>query len=462
MSSERSYLNAVLRDPDTMSVMVAPGPPGPLTTDKHDGTVHDVPIALVSTNSTAHNPEQFTEPNTKWDGNRSKLAPFLEELNVSLLAEDSALHTFAVEYFAMLNNGKTIIVHPGQAAQLDGVLARPAYDWDHPAPEGVANYGVGHIDIVQKYYDLHTARRLANPALPEDPPVVPMGTPYPIDTNLYILSAPMLHQYAKKLNAYVLSRISDSATRYELARRFQDGRALLAHLHEQAVQGLTSSEVKFILDEIDALVASGLVSDTPEHFKEYLVAYDRLHRRIPAANAARDSDPIAAMRAIKVVVHGRASVGQAVQTHLRAGGVDENDKDAVIAALNVYLHDTASMARIVSSTSTVATPVAPDIQALVDQAVSLAVKPDPRKNAWTRRAKPPEPCFHCGGDHWADTCTHRDKGTNKYRVRQLLEKVTALETAATSCAPPKPTEDDKLALVTAKLGALATRPPVQL
>ena len=49
MSSERSYLNAVLRDPDTMSVMAAPGPPGPLMTDKHDGTVNDVPVALVST-----------------------------------------------------------------------------------------------------------------------------------------------------------------------------------------------------------------------------------------------------------------------------------------------------------------------------------------------------------------------------------------------------------------------------
>jgi hypothetical protein len=54
MSSHRSYLNAVLRDPDTTSVMAAPGPPGPLMTDKHDGTVNDVPVALVSTNSTAH------------------------------------------------------------------------------------------------------------------------------------------------------------------------------------------------------------------------------------------------------------------------------------------------------------------------------------------------------------------------------------------------------------------------
>jgi hypothetical protein len=54
MSPPRSYLNPVTRDLDTTSVMVSPGPPGPLTTDKHDGTVHDVPIALVSTYSTAH------------------------------------------------------------------------------------------------------------------------------------------------------------------------------------------------------------------------------------------------------------------------------------------------------------------------------------------------------------------------------------------------------------------------
>ena len=59
MSSHRSYLNAVLRDPDTTSVMAAPGPPGPLMTDKHDGTVNDVPLALISTYSTAHILEQI-------------------------------------------------------------------------------------------------------------------------------------------------------------------------------------------------------------------------------------------------------------------------------------------------------------------------------------------------------------------------------------------------------------------
>ena len=59
MSSPRSYLNSVPRDPDITSVMVSPGPPGPVTTDKHDGTVYDVPLALVSTYSTAHILEQI-------------------------------------------------------------------------------------------------------------------------------------------------------------------------------------------------------------------------------------------------------------------------------------------------------------------------------------------------------------------------------------------------------------------
>ena len=50
MSSPRSDLNPVLRDPDTTFHMVAPGPPGPLMTDEHDGAVND---ALVGTNPTA-------------------------------------------------------------------------------------------------------------------------------------------------------------------------------------------------------------------------------------------------------------------------------------------------------------------------------------------------------------------------------------------------------------------------
>ena len=54
MSSQRSYLNAVLRDPDYTHNMVAPDPPGPLATDEHASTVNNSPVALDNTNSTAH------------------------------------------------------------------------------------------------------------------------------------------------------------------------------------------------------------------------------------------------------------------------------------------------------------------------------------------------------------------------------------------------------------------------
>ena len=169
------------------------------------------------------------------------------------------------------------------------------------------------------------------------------------------------------------------------------------------------------------------------------------------------------MRAIKVVVHGRPPVGQAVQTHLRAGNVDENDKDAVIAALNVYLRDTVSMSRIIASTPPVAADLdVSDVQTTNGRSLALAaVKPDPRKHTYNRKDgkdKPPSACFHCGEDHWANACTHADKGTNKHRIRQLKADIAKLESTA---SPPAST-DDKLALVTAKLSELANHPPVQL
>ena len=119
MSSHRSYLDAVLRDPDTTSVMAAPGPPGPLMTDEHDDTVNDVPVALVSTNSTAHISDNIVHPNSPdkyWDGDQGTLLTFLSELQLTLSAHDTTLHTFAVHYYAMLPNGKTVIAHPGRAA----------------------------------------------------------------------------------------------------------------------------------------------------------------------------------------------------------------------------------------------------------------------------------------------------------------------------------------------------------
>ena len=54
MPPQRYDLNTALRDPDNTNDMAAPGPPGPLMTDEHDGAVNDVPVALTSNNSTAH------------------------------------------------------------------------------------------------------------------------------------------------------------------------------------------------------------------------------------------------------------------------------------------------------------------------------------------------------------------------------------------------------------------------
>ena len=134
---------------DSRDNMIALGPsPRPLT-DEPDGTN----VALVSTNNLPHNAilSDQDNPYKLWDGETSTLAPFLAELEITLSAHDSALYTFAVEFYAMLSNGKTVLSYRGQAAQLDGVLPRPAYTWTTPAPGGDASYGVDHVTVVNKH-----------------------------------------------------------------------------------------------------------------------------------------------------------------------------------------------------------------------------------------------------------------------------------------------------------------------
>ena len=70
MSSPRSDLNPVLRDPDTTFHMVAPRPPGPLMTDEHDGTVND---ALVGTSPTAHILDQINPSTIPYNLNNDAL-----------------------------------------------------------------------------------------------------------------------------------------------------------------------------------------------------------------------------------------------------------------------------------------------------------------------------------------------------------------------------------------------------
>ena len=91
MSSPRSHLNPVLRDPDSTSHMVAPGPPGPLMTDEHDGTVND---ALVGTNPTAHILDQIN------------LSTIPYNLNNAALVKDLA-HYIGVGHHGDMNGATT-------------------------------------------------------------------------------------------------------------------------------------------------------------------------------------------------------------------------------------------------------------------------------------------------------------------------------------------------------------------
>ena len=95
MPPHRSYLNAVTRDPDTMNNMAAPGPPGPLMTDEHDGAVNDVPVALTSNNSTAHILDQINP----------SINPY--SLNNDALVKDLG-HRIDVEQHGSMNDATTI------------------------------------------------------------------------------------------------------------------------------------------------------------------------------------------------------------------------------------------------------------------------------------------------------------------------------------------------------------------
>jgi hypothetical protein len=331
----------------------------------------------------------------------------------------------------MLSNGKTVLSYRGQAAQLDGALPRPAYTWATPAPSDDASYGVDHVTIVNKINEDYAELRLRNPSLQEQPPTVPADALYPIDKSMYVLSAPLIAQYDQRLRAFVLEQIANSDTRYTLARDHRGGRALLAHLRTKAAAGLTSSEVRTILDEIDALVDAGLDTDTEAGFRAFLTKYNRLLQRIPLANGARDTPPTTAMRFIKVVVHNRPTVGQSVATHLRAGNIDQNDPTAVSAALLIFLADASSMARLMKHPP----PPEPSLHALVAELkAALAVKPDPVTNERRDAYKP---------------------GTDKWRIAQSEAREQQQSSGGGDNGDTE--RCDKLALVTAKLQELAER-----
>ena len=130
-------------------------------------------------------------PDQYWDGRRETLGSWFTEFETTLSAVDSDLYSFVVDYL-VLDRNKIIIFHPGQAAQLDGLIPRPAYSWNHPAPTEEAHYDVPHAIVVDAFQRLYHARRLRDPSLPDAAPPVHAHETYPINDK-YNLSLAHLH-----------------------------------------------------------------------------------------------------------------------------------------------------------------------------------------------------------------------------------------------------------------------------
>ena len=60
--------------------------------------------------STAHSDPSKTDLDTFWDGERSTLSNWFAQLEYSISSRDPQLYSFAVDFFATLSNGKTVII----------------------------------------------------------------------------------------------------------------------------------------------------------------------------------------------------------------------------------------------------------------------------------------------------------------------------------------------------------------
>ena len=100
-------------------------------------------LILANTAQTDSNVPTAFHPEQHWNGRREMLGSWLAEFETTLSASavSPERHEFAVEFF-LSDRNKTIIFFSGQAAQLDGVLQRPDYDWFNPAPSDEAEYNV--------------------------------------------------------------------------------------------------------------------------------------------------------------------------------------------------------------------------------------------------------------------------------------------------------------------------------
>ena len=151
-------------------------------------------VALANTALTETLPTNTagTHPDQYWDGRRETLGSWFTEFETTLSTASPELYELAVE-FLLSDRTKTVILVPGQAAQLDGALPRPDYTWANPAPSDPAACAVQHGVTTAVYMKFYDGRRLRDPSLDPTPPIVPADTHYPIDGSKYVPSAAQLH-----------------------------------------------------------------------------------------------------------------------------------------------------------------------------------------------------------------------------------------------------------------------------
>ena len=77
----------------------------------------------------------------------------------------------------------------------------------------------------------------------------------------------------------------------------RSGRGLLDHLRTLSKSSMSTTQVKSILADIDALIESGIKEDTVASFNEVGVLYHRLLNRIPDGNVHPKTLPPCKQRA---------------------------------------------------------------------------------------------------------------------------------------------------------------------
>ena len=287
-------------------------------------------------------------------------------------------------------------------------------------------------------------------------PAIPADAAYPIDANDYRVSATLLKNYNNPLRNHILSTIVDVATRTMLSDKYPtDGRALLQHLRTRAEHPLKTSQVNSIILQIDSLVNAGIKYDDAKSFRDFTVHYHRILRRIPPANASKDTPAMQAMRYIKAVIKNREDMGRAIMNHFASHNTDHNDPDAVHGSLCVFLDDHATVRRLCSANMQPVEPslppALPDINSLMRSMDNMQTEikalysaqslfngarhqtnRDPRKGPpkdqrysksnfqrrpfdrpWQRGRDRPCRTPGCEGPHWDIDCPDRDKRNQK-------------------------------------------------